>query len=85
MNEPAVLFVKPGAIKANDKGRLSKAGIIVVEIEDPAAVKLVRAGMELSHSDLLMAAMQAITPSDYTCQSFGKAVAAAIEAAHKTK
>ena len=73
--EPAVLFVKPGAIKQSDKRQLSKAGIVVVEIDDPNAVKLVRAGYEVSRSDLLAAAAGALKSASYsTQQAFCEAV-----------
>jgi len=58
--DPAVLFVKPGAIKAVDKRTLQKAGIIVVEVDDVANVKLVRATAELSSTEMLALAAAAI-------------------------
>lgn len=78
-------------MKPSDKGRLSKAGIIVVEIEAPAAVKLVRAGMELSHGDLLMAACSSIleaariSGTGVPTREFGIAVCNAIAAAHNAR
>ena len=65
--EPAVLFVKPQSVSADDKGALALAGIIVVEVEDPTAVKLVRAHSEVSSSDMMMAAMRAI--DGHSCDS----------------
>jgi hypothetical protein len=66
MADPAVLFVKPGAVKAADKTALRKAGVIVVEIADPNEVRFVRAEgvlgpQEMSHGDMLVAAVQAIS------------------------
>lgn len=65
MSEPAILFVRPGAIKPADKGRLRKAGVIVIETEEPEAVKFTRASTaapveELSHGELLAALARAI-------------------------
>jgi len=88
MTEPAILFVKPGSVKPSDKGRLSKAGVIVVEIEDPAAVKFIRAGMELSSGALLAAAAHALNnTAQYGNHQavFGEAVAHALTAAYGTK
>lgn len=74
-SETAVLFAKPGAVKAADKRALSKAGIIVVEIEDPHDVKFVRAQTELPMGDLLAAAGLAINANMNSQLAFGKAVA----------
>jgi hypothetical protein len=59
--DPAILFVKPKAISAADKDALQKAGVIVIEIDDPQAVKLVRAHAEIPQSALLGAAASAIS------------------------
>lgn len=61
MTDPAILFVKPGAIKGDDKDRLTAAGVVVIEIDDPQNVKLVRAHAELPQSELLEAAATAIS------------------------
>ena len=84
MTEPAVLFVKPGAVKPSDKTALRKAGIVVVEVEDPNAVKFIvpqRLPSELTPTDLLMAAISAVVGGGET-QRFGAAVANLIKAAH---
>lgn len=80
MAESCILFVKPKAISAKDKKALHAAGVVVIEIEDPTAVKFIRAGAELSGGDLLLAAAKAIPASDYAISAFGKAICAAIEA-----
>lgn len=88
MTDATVLFVKPGAVKPGDKGRLAKAGVIVVEIEDPSAVKMIRAQQELSHGAILAAAAHAIGHTPYSGDVkayFGAALCAAIEAAHPAK
>lgn len=81
MKDPSILFVKPKAISNADKKSLTAAGIVVVEVEDPQAVKFVRAATEISHSALLVAAMDAMLKSGYYAE-FGKAVGIAIKAAH---
>jgi hypothetical protein len=73
-----VLFVKPGAIRARDRKALSDAGVVVVEIENPADAKFTRAGQELPHGALLVCAMHAILANTYVHEVFGKAVAEAI-------
>lgn len=87
MGEPTVLFVKPQAISAKDKKALATAGVIVVEIDDPTAVKLVRPQAtppELEHGDLLFAAMTTISKSgDATKALFASTVAAAVIVRHE--
>jgi hypothetical protein len=81
MTDPAILFVKPDAVRSSDKAKLSKAGVIVVEVDDPQSVRLVRATApieELSHGALLAAAAQAIRASSNATVAFGQAVANAI-------
>ncbi len=87
MDDPAILFVKPGAVKDIDKRRLSQAGVIVVEVEDPSSIKLVRAGYELPATALMAAAAKAIKESSATYglsadTAFGRAVSAAMIAAY---
>lgn len=77
MSDPAVLFVKPKAISARDKKALQSAGIIVIEIDNPADAKFVRAGAELSGSELLTAAARAISTCEYpnaARRAFGEAL-----------
>lgn len=80
MGEPMILFVKPKAISRRDKSALQTAGVIVIEIDDPASAKFVRAGVELEGSAMLLAAITAIKKSEYTTKEFGRALCAAIEA-----
>lgn len=63
MSEPVILFVKPKAISARDKKALSNAGVIVVEVDDPSAVKLTRAAAEISSTQMLALAARAIRSS----------------------
>lgn len=80
MSEPAILFVKPKAISQRDKKMLREAGVLIVEIDDPASAKFVRANSELSGSEMLLAAVKAIKASSIAPDIFGKAICAAIEA-----
>lgn len=75
MSDVAVLFAKPGSVKPADKRALSKAGIIVVEVADPADVKFVRAATELPAGDLLAAAASAVNSSAHVQRIFGETVA----------
>lgn len=91
MTEPAVLFVKPGAIKPNDKGRLYKAGVIVVEVEDPAAVNFVRPSSslpfeEVPPGDILAAFAAAVNrASGYTKTYLAEELSNMIMARHEAK
>lgn len=82
MNDPAILFVKPKAISQRDKKLLREAGVIVIEIENVADAKFIRAGMEIGSSDMLIAASNAIANcgSGYAKQLFADAICAAIDA-----
>jgi len=87
MSEAAVLFCKPGSVRPSDKAALRKAGVVVVEVADPADVRFVRAegvlgAQELPHGDLLAAAARAVLESTYAPDKFGKAVAQALVARH---
>lgn len=77
--DPTIMFVKPSAISADDKAALQRAGVIVIEIENPQDAKLVRAGVELEAGTLLRAAAQAIMRSEYSQKAFGVAVTEAID------
>lgn len=58
-----------GQLLAKDKERLTKLGIVAVEADNPADVRvLVPASSSLSASDLLLAAMDGLT-SDYATSS----------------
>ena len=76
---PAIMFVKPGAISAEDKVVLREVNVIVVETDDPNAVRLVRAGHDLPASALLAAAGEAIQQSEYAGKVFGGAIAKALK------
>lgn len=80
MSDPAILFVKPGAISKEDKALLVAAGIVVVEIEKPQDAKFVRAAAELDGNELLRCAMEGMRGYDTAARDFGKAIIAAIAA-----
>ena len=77
--DPCILFVKPNTISAADKEVLCAAGVIVVDIDDPSSVKFVRAGMEISGSQMLQCAARALKHSRAATEEFGKLVAAYLE------
>ena len=79
--DPPILFVRPKAVSEADKAKLAKAGVIVVEVPDPTAIKFMRAGYELSHSNLLSAAVKAIkaSPSSSVREAFGVAICAMLD------
>lgn len=74
MNDASILFVKPKAISQRDKKALQAAGVIVVEVEDVNNVKFVRAHAELSTTEMLSAAMVAVSKSSNALDAFGRAV-----------
>lgn len=63
--EPLLLPVKPGSISAADKGKLSKAGIVVIEHEHPETLRLIRASLpDVDACDMLKCALKALSSSD---------------------
>lgn len=68
MKEPIILPVKPGTLTVKDKAELRKAGVIVIEHDNPAELRLLRPLAELDSSDMLLCAMKALT-SDKTMTS----------------
>lgn len=59
------------------------AGVIVVEAEHTEDVRLLRPTSDLGHSDMLFAAMEAITKSDASKREFSDRVAAMVKVAHE--
>lgn len=78
MSDPSILFVKPKAISASDKRALKSAGIIVIEIENVADAKFIRAHAEIEGTRMLELACATIKNCDYgrVKEAFGNAVAA---------
>jgi hypothetical protein len=60
MHDVTLLPVKPGTLSAKDKAALSKAGVVVIEHEDPSSIRLLKPGCELSSTELLVAAMRGV-------------------------
>ena len=78
MTDPAILFIKPGAVSPDDKTLLIAAGILVVEIENPQDAKFVRPYVELDGNELLKAAMEGLRGYDAATRDFGKALMKAL-------
>lgn len=83
MADPAILFVKPGAISDEDKATLKAAEVLVIEIDDPANAKFVRAGAEIHGTEMLALAAKAIKQSDAATREFGKLMCAVLQASHQ--
>lgn len=81
MSDPVILIVPPQGLTARDKRELHKAGVIVIEMENPQEARLIRAHAEVSSTDLLGAAAKAIStdPNSGSRQTFAKAVCALLE------
>lgn len=83
----AILVTKPNALNQRDRSLLRKNGVVVVEAENPADVKLIAAeGAEVSGNDMLFAALKALSADSYsnnTNQVFVKALTAGIAANRK--
>lgn len=60
MIDPTILPVKPGSLNKRDKSALRKAGVIVIEHDDPSSIRLLRPAVEIDSSDLLRCAMRAL-------------------------
>lgn len=58
--EPTLLPVKPGTLSPEDKNALRNAGIIVIEHENPAELKLMKPTAEIDGSEILRCAMKAL-------------------------
>lgn len=82
MSEPTILFVKPQAISPEDKSGLKEAGVLVIEIDDPANAKFVRAGTEIAAGEMMVLAAKAIGYSEIATKEFGTLMAKAIAASH---
>lgn len=83
MTEPTILFVKPEAISAEDKATLKEAGVIVIEIDDPADAKFVRAAVEVGGTEMLAIAATAIKHSDAATKRFGELMCKVLSATHQ--
>lgn len=63
MSEVTLLPIKPGTMTDADKTILREAGVIVVEHENPSELKLLRPGIEIESSTILVCAMKALAKS----------------------
>lgn len=61
---PLILPIKPNSLSKADKAALQKAGVIVIEHENPESIRLLKPNSELSASDLLIAAMRGVMAND---------------------
>lgn len=62
-----ILVTKPDTLNRRDKSALRRAGIVVVESDDPTGVKLISADRgEMSASGMLLACLRAISKDDWT-------------------
>lgn len=61
MSEPTIFVCRPGAVSAKSRAELKRAGVIVVELDDPSQFKLLRASSEIDSSSMLAAALDALT------------------------
>lgn len=71
MHNSQILFVKPGSISKTGKRKLSKAGIILIEHDDPLSVKFVMATPEIENGALLSCAMKAVASCKFATSNFG--------------
>lgn len=61
-----IFVCKPGAVSEADKTALRECGIVVVEMDDPSAFKLVSSAAELDAGEILKAALIGLsTNSDF--------------------
>lgn len=65
MSDPTILPIKPGSLRRCDKKRLADAGVVVIEVDDPLSVRLLRAHSDVSASDMLMSALKTITETGF--------------------
>ncbi len=87
MSEVAILPVKPGTLTKADKAELKKAGVIVVEHENPSELRLITPTTQVSSGDMLYCAMKALRASTGVSaqnqrETFAVLMANLIEAAH---
>lgn len=79
MSEISILAVKPGQLREEDRAALREIGVVVVEVSDPADIRFLRPAAELSSSEMLGAALTAITRQGGTVMSYlGEEIAQAV-------
>jgi hypothetical protein len=60
MDEPSILVLRPGQLKAADRKALREIGVVVLEVDDPEDVRFMRPAAELTSSEMLACALRAI-------------------------
>ena len=65
-----VFLCRTGQLTAPARRELKRAGIVVVEVEDPAACQFIRSGIPVSSDDMLWAACDALKVSSSARQGF---------------
>ena len=60
-----IFLCQAGQLTAASRRELKRAGVVVVEVEDPAACQFVRSSETISHDDLLWAALEALRHREY--------------------
>lgn len=65
-----VFLCQTGQLTGPSKSALRKAGVVVVEVEDPSKCQFIRAGETIPTSDMLWAAVEALCfGTEYTKSS----------------
>jgi len=87
VSDATILPVRPGTLSAKDKRALSAAGVVVVEHENPAEVRLLRPAADLDSSAMLLCAMRALSKLEGASakeqrELFSRLVLAELEAKH---
>jgi hypothetical protein len=85
MSEPCLLIVRPGSLTKADKLLARKIGIVTIEHDNPAELRLLRPSAEVDGSDMLRCAMKALASVNGTSAStqrenFTRLIAAALDA-----
>ena len=78
-NDPLLLFVKPNAISVANKKALKRAGVLVIETDQPNEIKFVRAGMQVTGFELLAKAIKAMRHSSIATNAFGDSLIKILE------
>lgn len=79
-----IIVTTPGVLTAKDKAALRRAGVVPIEADDPATVRLIECeGPPLPSSEMLHAAVSAMNGDGWRCDArtaFVKALAASLAA-----
>jgi nucleoside-diphosphate-sugar epimerase len=60
MSEPAILPVCPQSLSDRDRAALRRAGVVVIEHENPDELRLLRPSADVDASDMLRCALTAL-------------------------